>query len=94
MNNISHYFQTKIEEVMKEACPDGVDCFFDNVGGHDAQVVINNMNLFGRVSCCGAISTYNDKTPVMIPPINGAVVGNVSIFLPRASIAEAVLRLT
>ena len=93
MNNISHYFQTKIEEVMKEACPDGVDCFFDNVGGHDAQVVINNMNLFGRVSCCGAISTYNDKTPVMIPPINGAVVGNVSNFFTASKYCGSGLKI-
>ena len=45
---------------MKDGAPNGVDCFFDNVGGDDATVIINNMNHFGRISVCGAIATYND----------------------------------
>ena len=63
---------------MKEGAPNGVDCFFDNVGGVDATVVINNhMNRFGRISACGAISVYNEKTPPMIPSIQGSMVGKV-----------------
>ena len=63
---------------MKESAPKGVDCFFDNVGGVDATVVINNhMNVFGRISGCGAISVYNEKTPPMIPSIQGSMVFKV-----------------
>ena len=63
---------------MKESAPKGVDCFFDNVGGADATVVINNhMNVFGRISGCGAISVYNEKIPPMIPSIQGSMVFKV-----------------
>jgi prostaglandin reductase 1 len=44
---------------LNKAAPNGVDCFFDNVGGQDSSVVLSKMNRFGRVSVCGAISAYN-----------------------------------
>ena len=59
--------QTTVEEALKDGAPDGVDCFFDNVGGRDSAVIINHMNLHGRVSVCGAISTYNAEEPEMVP---------------------------
>ena len=66
---------------MKDGAPNGVDCFFDNVGGVDATIVINNhMNTFGRISGCGAISVYNDKEPKMIPSIQGSMVTKVCYF--------------
>ena len=67
---------------MKDGAPNGVDCFFDNVGGVDATIVINNhMNTFGRISGCGAISVYNDKEPKMIPSIQGSMVFKVWYYL-------------
>ena len=67
---------------MKDGAPNGVDCFFDNVGGLDAAIVINNhMNTFGRISGCGAISVYNDKEPKMIPSIQGSMVFKVCYYL-------------
>ncbi|KAF0294875.1 Prostaglandin reductase 1 [Amphibalanus amphitrite] len=51
-----------IDAALKEAAPKGVDCYFDNVGGMLSHRVRQQMNLFGRVSCCGAISSYNAKT--------------------------------
>jgi prostaglandin reductase 1 len=70
-----NYKTTKVDDALKESAPKGVDCFFDNVGGVDATVVINNhMNVFGRISGCGAISVYNEKTPPMIPSIQGSMV--------------------
>ena len=65
-------------ESLKIAAPNGVDCFFDNIGGADSTVVMNHMNLRGRIACCGAISTYNDKEPVSAPVVQGAVVGKVN----------------
>ena len=45
---------------LREACPDGVDIFFDNVGGEVLDTVLGQMNLRGRVVQCGHVSTYND----------------------------------
>ena len=44
---------------LKRVCPDGIDVYFDNVGGQMLETVINQMNLFGRVACCGAVSQYD-----------------------------------
>lgn len=59
-----NYKDEKFAEKLKEATPNGVDCYFDNVGGEISSTVISRMNLFGRVSICGSISAYNDKEPV------------------------------
>ena len=65
---------------MKDGAPKGVDCFFDNVGGEDAVTVIQHMNKYGRISLCGAISTYNDGEPPKLSATNGVFIGNVGIF--------------
>ncbi|HEX5998972.1 MAG TPA: NADP-dependent oxidoreductase [Hyphomicrobiaceae bacterium] len=44
---------------VKAACPDGVDVYFDNVGGPVSDAVLANLNFFARVSLCGGISQYN-----------------------------------
>merc|ERR1719445_2703567 len=70
-----NYKTTDVDKVLKEGAPNGVDCFFDNVGGLDATKVINNhMNTFGRISGCGAISGYNATEPVLVPSTQGAMV--------------------
>ena len=49
-----------IYAAIKKAAPDGVDIYFDNVGGEISDAVLANINKFGRVVICGAISQYND----------------------------------
>merc|ERR1719166_527646 len=52
-----NYKTTDVDEVLKEGAPNGVDCFFDNVGDIDATKIMNNhMNTFGRIAGCGEIS--------------------------------------
>ncbi|MFK7843266.1 MAG: NADP-dependent oxidoreductase [Sphingorhabdus sp.] len=49
---------------LKAACPDGVDIYFDNVGGKMLETVLFQMNLKGRVVCCGAISQYDTESAI------------------------------
>ena len=49
------------------ACPEGVDVYFDNVGGKTLDAMLSCMNTFGRIIGCGMISDYNDQdnpTPI------------------------------
>jgi NADPH-dependent curcumin reductase len=47
---------------LKEACPRGIDVFFDNVGGEILEIALSRLALRARVVICGAISRYNDTT--------------------------------
>ncbi len=44
---------------LKAAVPDGIDVYFENVGGHVAREVFKRMNLYGRVPVCGLVADYN-----------------------------------
>jgi len=48
---------------LKELCPDGIDLYFDNVGGDHLEAAIDSMKNFGKIVCCGMISSYNDSEP-------------------------------
>ncbi len=48
---------------LREGAPDGLDVYFDNVGGDHLQAAIMHMRPFGRIPLCGAISMYNDVEP-------------------------------
>lgn len=48
---------------LRRQCPDGVDVYFENVGGDHLEAAISSMNDFGRIAVCGMISLYNDEKP-------------------------------
>jgi NADPH-dependent curcumin reductase CurA len=48
---------------LDEACPNGIDVFFDNVGGGILETVLNRIAIGARIVLCGAISGYNDIDP-------------------------------
>ncbi len=53
------YKSENIFRSLKQACPDGVDVFFDNVGGPALEAALARLRFRGRVVLCGAISQYN-----------------------------------
>ena len=50
-----------IKAEVKKACPQGVDIYFDNVGGSTLDAMLPNMKDFGRIVCCGMIGDYNNQ---------------------------------
>ena len=44
-------------------CPDGIDLYYDNVGGQQLDAALSQMRRFGRIVLCGSISQYNAKEP-------------------------------
>ncbi|ATQ78127.1 NADP-dependent oxidoreductase [Massilia violaceinigra] len=61
------YKNSSVKDGLKEHCPGGVDVFFDNVGGEILDTVLTRINLRARIVICGAISQYNNTTPVKGP---------------------------
>ena len=62
-----NYKTENVRRAIRAACPEGVDIFFDNVGGDILEVAISNLALRGRVVLCGAISQYNEAAPAPGP---------------------------
>lgn len=57
---INYKSSSDLEKAISEACPDGVDIYFDNVGGTISDAVINLMNFHSRIPLCGQIALYNN----------------------------------
>jgi hypothetical protein len=56
-----------VKDGLKAHCPEGVDIYFDNVGGEILDTVLTRINRRARIVICGAISQYNNTTPVQGP---------------------------
>lgn len=57
------YKAEDVSETLGRHCPDGVDVYFENVGGEILNAVLGHMNQFGRVAVCGLIAHYNAMEP-------------------------------
>jgi NADPH-dependent curcumin reductase CurA len=61
------YRAAPVAEQLAAAAPDGIDVYFDNVGGDHLEAAIATFRTFGRAALCGAISQYNATEPVPGP---------------------------
>lgn len=78
-------------KAVADACPDGVDVYFDNVGGEILDAAMQNINKNGRVINCGAISLYNETEVPTGPRYEGTMVKNTVLmqgFLVRDHVKE------
>ena len=60
-----NYKDGSVHALLRQAAPDGIDVYFDNVGGDHLDAVLVSMHNYGRVAMCGAISIYNARE---LPP--------------------------
>lgn len=58
-----NYRDEDFKEQLKAACPDGIDVYFENVGGEVQKAVLPLLNDFARIPVCGLIAHYNDTAP-------------------------------
>ena len=63
-DHVINYKKENVLEALKKACTNGIDIYFDNVGGETLDAALTLMNKFGRIPVCGLISMYNDWSSV------------------------------
>jgi hypothetical protein len=61
------YKRGDLKDVLKAAAPDGVDIYFDNVGGEILDIMLTRIRRGARIVICGAISQYNNTAPIQGP---------------------------
>jgi NADPH-dependent curcumin reductase CurA len=54
--------QESLADALAQWCPDGIDVYFDNVGGETLEAVLDRINLRARIALCGMISGLNEST--------------------------------
>ncbi|MEU6771430.1 NADP-dependent oxidoreductase [Streptomyces sp. NPDC046759] len=62
-----NYKNGPVDEQLRQAAPDGIDVYFDNVGGDHLEAAIGSLRQGGRVAVCGMISVYNNTEPAPGP---------------------------
>jgi NADPH-dependent curcumin reductase CurA len=93
------YKSDNVMEALQKHCPNGVDVYFDNVGGDILDAVLARLARGARVVICGAISQYNNTTPIKGPSnymsllVNRATMKGVMVadYYPRAM--EAIMEM-
>jgi NADPH-dependent curcumin reductase CurA len=61
------YRDRTVPEALRELAPDGIDVYFDNVGGDQLEAAIGSLRRGGRIAVCGMISVYNNTEPAPGP---------------------------
>jgi NADPH-dependent curcumin reductase CurA len=79
------YKHSDVKAALRDACPNGIDVFFDNVGGDILDIALTRLARHARVVICGAISQYNNTAPVKGPA------NYLSLLVYRASMTGMVV---
>jgi NADPH-dependent curcumin reductase CurA len=64
---------------LKEACPKGIDVYFENVGGEILDTCLRQMNAFSRIAVCGLISQYNATEPYGVKAFQSILVNRIKV---------------
>ncbi|MFT4938607.1 MAG: NADPH-dependent curcumin reductase CurA [Paraglaciecola sp.] len=89
------YKNENVKKALRTACPKGVDVYFDNVGGEILDDVLTQIRMKARIVICGAISQYNNTTPVKGPSnylsllVNRARMEGIVVFDNAANYGKA-----
>ena len=67
------YHEAPVAEALDQHCPDGIDVYFENVGGDHLAACLPRMRTFGRIAVCGLISQYNQTEEQPGPPLVGLI---------------------
>ncbi len=73
------YKAGNLQDDLKAATPEGIDCYFENVGGELMDAVFRRLNPFSRVALCGLIADYNATDPYGVKMIRSVLVNRVNI---------------
>ena len=93
------YKNENVKKAIKTTCPDGVDIYFDNVGGDILDAALARINKKARIVICGAISQYNNTTAVKGPAnylsllVNRARVEGIVVFDYQDKYAEGAMQM-
>ncbi|MFG6177687.1 NADP-dependent oxidoreductase [Halomonas sp. THAF12] len=71
----------ELTAALREACPEGFDVYYENVGGTCLEAALNTLKVGARIAVCGMISRYNEATPSAGP-------GNLAMLLIRRARME------
>ena len=73
------YKAGRLREDLKAATPNGIDVYFDNVGGEILDTVLTRMNPFSRLPVCGLISQYNATEPYALRNFRAVLVNRIKV---------------
>ena len=73
------YKAGNLDAELKSACPDGVDIYYDNVGGRILDAVLAHMNAFSRIPLCGLISGYDDPDALALKNFRSFLVNRIQL---------------
>ena len=73
------YKAGKLDDDLKAAAPNGIDCYFENVGGEILDAALRHMNAFSRIAVCGLISQYNATEPYGVKTFQSILTNRIKV---------------